>query len=182
MLELHKPFCVWTPLGYGWTIYVSRESHLANDIWTVALEKGGGIVHLRSDQIRALPNGTLDIVDEETPEPQESAKSIQPPLDSPPAESNLSPMKPLLKRLVSWFKTFTQTSPAHDRQETPQKDTGTGTKTRTRKSRRVSVGRKEAAGRDRPKAGRKRPTRHVAPRSDAHSIPKAKRDAGSGNL
>lgn len=64
MLEFQKPFCVWTPLGYGWTIYVCKESHLANDIWTVALEKGGGIVHLRSDQIRALPNGTLDIVDE----------------------------------------------------------------------------------------------------------------------
>jgi hypothetical protein len=70
MLEFQKPFCVWTPLGYGWTIYVCKESHLANDIWTVALEKGGGIVHLRSDQIRALPNGTLDIVDEDKPEPE----------------------------------------------------------------------------------------------------------------
>lgn len=70
MLEFQKPFCVWTPLGYAWTIYVCKESHLANDIWTVALEKGGGIVHLRSDQIRALPNGTLDIVDDEKPEPE----------------------------------------------------------------------------------------------------------------
>ena len=43
---------------------ISRESNLANDIWTVAMEKGGAIVHFRSEQIRALPNGTLDIVED----------------------------------------------------------------------------------------------------------------------
>jgi hypothetical protein len=62
MLELARPFPVKTPLGYGWVIFVSRESNLANDIWTVAMEEGGAIVHFRSEQIRALPNGTLDIV------------------------------------------------------------------------------------------------------------------------
>ena len=178
MLELQKPFCVWTPLGYGWTIYVSRESHLANDIWTVALEKGGGIVHLRSDQIRALPNGTLDIVDEETPEPQVSARSIQPPLDSPPTKPNLSPMKRRLERLVSWFKTFTQTSTAHDREETSKKDPSPGTETGPGESRRSGVGRKKGTGRNRPKAGGKQSARHIAARGDAHSVPQTKRNAG----
>ena len=64
MIELERPFPVKTPLGYGWVIFVSRESNLANDIWTVAMEKGGAIVHFRSEQIRALPNGTLDIVED----------------------------------------------------------------------------------------------------------------------
>jgi hypothetical protein len=61
MLELNKPFPVDTPLGYGWAIIVSRESNLANDIWTVVMERDGAFVHFRSEQIWALPNGTLDI-------------------------------------------------------------------------------------------------------------------------
>ena len=61
MLELQRPFPVQTPIGYGWAIIVSRESGLANDIWTVAMERDGAICHFRSDQISALPNGTLDI-------------------------------------------------------------------------------------------------------------------------
>jgi hypothetical protein len=61
MLELARPFPVQTPIGYGWAIIVSRESGLANDIWTCAMERDGAICHFRSDQISALPNGTLDI-------------------------------------------------------------------------------------------------------------------------
>ena len=61
MLELQRLFPVKTPIGYGWAIIVSRESGLANDIWTVAMERDGAICHFRSDQIFALPNGTLDI-------------------------------------------------------------------------------------------------------------------------
>jgi hypothetical protein len=61
MLELKHPFPVETPIGYGWAIIVSRESNLANDIWTCAMERDGAICHFRSDQISALPNGTLDI-------------------------------------------------------------------------------------------------------------------------
>jgi hypothetical protein len=61
MLELQRPFPVQTPIGYGWAIIVSRESGLANDIWTCAMERDGAICHFRSDQISALPNGTLDI-------------------------------------------------------------------------------------------------------------------------
>jgi hypothetical protein len=61
MLELARPFPVDTPLGYGWAIIVSRESNLANDIWTVVMERDGAFVHFRSEQIWALPNGTLDI-------------------------------------------------------------------------------------------------------------------------
>jgi hypothetical protein len=62
--EFNHPFPVKTPLGYGWVIYVAVQSHLANDIWTVAMEKDGSICHFRSDQIKALPNGTLDIMEE----------------------------------------------------------------------------------------------------------------------
>ena len=61
MLELARPFPVETPIGYGWAIIVSRESNLANDIWTVVMERDGAICHFRSEQIWALPNGTLDI-------------------------------------------------------------------------------------------------------------------------
>jgi hypothetical protein len=61
MLELQRSFPVDTPIGYGWVIIVSRESGLANDIWTCAMERDGAICHFRSDQISALPNGTLDI-------------------------------------------------------------------------------------------------------------------------
>jgi hypothetical protein len=66
MLELNKPFPVDTPLGYGWAIIVSRESNLANDIWTVVMERDGAFVHFRSEQISALPNGTLDITNTNT--------------------------------------------------------------------------------------------------------------------
>jgi hypothetical protein len=66
MLELARPFPVSTPLGYGWAIIVSRESNLANDIWTCAMERGGAICHFRSEQISALPNGTLDITNTNT--------------------------------------------------------------------------------------------------------------------
>lgn len=67
--EFNKPFPVSTPIGYGWVIYVVVQSHLANDLWCVAMEKGGSVCHFRSDQIKVLPNGTLDITDEE-PEPK----------------------------------------------------------------------------------------------------------------
>lgn len=73
MLEFQKPFCVKTPKGYGWVIYVCRESHLANDIWTVAMEDGGAIIHFRSDQIHALPNGTLDITEKQERKPKNAA-------------------------------------------------------------------------------------------------------------
>jgi hypothetical protein len=67
MLELQRPFPVQTPIGYGWAIIVSRESGLANDIWTCAMERDGAVRHFRSDQIFALPNGTLDISTTPTP-------------------------------------------------------------------------------------------------------------------
>ena len=72
--EFSKPFPVKTPIGYGWVIYVAVQSHLANDIWTVAMERGGNICHFRSDQIRALPNGTLDITEEADAEAAVSRK------------------------------------------------------------------------------------------------------------
>jgi len=79
MLEFQKPFCVKTPLGYGWVIYVCRESHLANDIWTVAMEQGGAICHFRSDQVKALPNGTLDIVENAEAAPRRKPPRVRSP-------------------------------------------------------------------------------------------------------
>jgi hypothetical protein len=61
MLELQRQYPVSTPIGYGWVTICSKESGLANDIWTVVMEKDGAHCHFRSDQIFALPNGTLDI-------------------------------------------------------------------------------------------------------------------------
>ena len=61
MLEFSKQFPVMTPHGYGWPIYVESSGGFGNDIWAVALEEGGHVRHYRSDQIKVLPNGTLDI-------------------------------------------------------------------------------------------------------------------------
>jgi hypothetical protein len=61
MLELQRQYPVKTPIGYGWVTICFRESGLANDLWTVVMEKDGAHCHFRSDQIFALPNGTLDI-------------------------------------------------------------------------------------------------------------------------
>ena len=61
MLELQRQYPVSTPIGYGWVTICSKESGLANDLWTVVMEKDGAHCHFRSDQIFALPNGTLDI-------------------------------------------------------------------------------------------------------------------------
>jgi hypothetical protein len=61
MLELQRQYPVRTPIGYGWATICSKESGLANDLWTVVMEKDGAHCHFRSDQIFALQNGTLDI-------------------------------------------------------------------------------------------------------------------------
>jgi hypothetical protein len=61
MLELQRQYPVKTPIGYGWVTICFKESGLANDLWTVVMEKDGAHCHFRSDQIFALPNGTLDI-------------------------------------------------------------------------------------------------------------------------
>jgi hypothetical protein len=61
MLEFKNPIPVITPLGDGYAIYVSNGGTFENDIWTVALEKGGGILHFRSDQLKIHKNGTFDI-------------------------------------------------------------------------------------------------------------------------
>ena len=61
MLELQRQYPVKTPIGYAWVTICFKESGLANDLWTVVMEKDGAHCHFRSDQIFALPNGTLDI-------------------------------------------------------------------------------------------------------------------------
>jgi hypothetical protein len=105
MLELQRPFPVDTPLGYGWAIIVSRESNLANDIWTVVMERDGAFVHFRSEQIWALPNGTLDI--NTTPTPCNTTTTTEePPLSGNqttpkrPSGAALSKLKAAITRLV----------------------------------------------------------------------------------
>ncbi len=61
MLEFKKPIPVITPLGNGYAIYVSNSGSFENDIWTIALEDGGNILHFRSDQIKMHKNATFDI-------------------------------------------------------------------------------------------------------------------------
>ena len=63
MLEFRNPIPVVTPLGSGYAIYVSNSGTFENDIWTIALEDGGKILHFRSDQIKMYKNSTFDIND-----------------------------------------------------------------------------------------------------------------------
>ena len=59
--EFKNPVPVVTPLGEGYAIYVKDGGTWENDIWCVALELGGTIMHFRSDQIRMYLNATFDI-------------------------------------------------------------------------------------------------------------------------
>ena len=61
MLEFKHPLPVVTPKGEGYAIYVSNAGTFENDIWTVALEDGGTILHFRSDQIKMYKNATFNI-------------------------------------------------------------------------------------------------------------------------
>lgn len=61
ILEFKHPLPVVTPLGDGYAIYVVSGGTFENDIFTVALEKGGIVKHFRSDQIKVYQNLTFDI-------------------------------------------------------------------------------------------------------------------------
>ena len=61
MLEFKNPIPVITPMGEGYAIYVTSSGTFENDIWTVAMENGGNILHFRSDQLRMYQNATFDI-------------------------------------------------------------------------------------------------------------------------
>ena len=61
MLEFRTPIPVVTPKGTGYVIYVTNGGTFENDIWTVALEEGGRILHFRTDQIKMFKNATFDI-------------------------------------------------------------------------------------------------------------------------
>jgi hypothetical protein len=64
MLQFFTPIPVITPLGGGYAIYVTNAGTFENDIWTVALESGGSVMHFRSDQIKIYKNSTFDITHE----------------------------------------------------------------------------------------------------------------------
>jgi hypothetical protein len=51
MLQFFTPIPVITPLGGGHAIYATNSGAFENDIWAVALEEGGKIMHFRTDQI-----------------------------------------------------------------------------------------------------------------------------------
>jgi hypothetical protein len=59
--EFTRTLPIETPQGYGWAVYVAVQCGFSNDLWCVALEDGGHLRHYRSDQLRVLRNGTLDI-------------------------------------------------------------------------------------------------------------------------
>ncbi len=61
MMQFNQPIPVVTPAGNGYAIYVVNSGTFENDIWTVALEDGGRILHFRTDQIKIYKNSTFDI-------------------------------------------------------------------------------------------------------------------------
>ena len=61
MLEFKQPIPVITELGEGYAIYATYVGIFENDIWTVALENGGKILHFRSYQVKMYKNSTFDI-------------------------------------------------------------------------------------------------------------------------
>ena len=61
MLQFIQPLPVVTPKGDGYVIYVESGGTFENDIWTVALEEGGDILHFRTDQLKLFKNATFDI-------------------------------------------------------------------------------------------------------------------------
>lgn len=61
MHEFKNPLPVVTPMGDGYAIYVRDGGTWENDIWCVALEADGRIMHFRSDQILMYKNSTFDI-------------------------------------------------------------------------------------------------------------------------
>jgi len=64
MLEFRSPLPVVTSMGSGYAIYVTNSGTFENDIWTIALEDGGKVLHFRSDQIKVYKNATFDIAHE----------------------------------------------------------------------------------------------------------------------
>lgn len=61
MLEFRNPIPVVTPKGCGYAIYVTNGGTFENDIWAVALEHNGSVLHFRTDHIQIAKNGTFDI-------------------------------------------------------------------------------------------------------------------------
>ena len=59
--EFKNPMPVITPMGEGYAIYVRDGGTFENDIWAVALEEGGKILHFRVDQLRIYKNSTFNI-------------------------------------------------------------------------------------------------------------------------
>ena len=64
--EFNNPIPVKTIHGNGYAIYVRDGGTYENDIWCVALCKGGFIRHYRSDQIVMHHNMTFDVTKNET--------------------------------------------------------------------------------------------------------------------
>ena len=62
MLEFSKPIPVVVEGNKdGYALYVTNSGMFENDVWCVALCKGGHIRRYTSDQIRLYVNATFDI-------------------------------------------------------------------------------------------------------------------------
>ena len=59
--EFRQPVPVLTPLGAGYILYVKTSGMWENDIFTVALEADGRLLHFQTSQLRIGRNATFDI-------------------------------------------------------------------------------------------------------------------------
>ena len=66
MLEFKNPIPVITPHGNGYAIYVSNAGTWENDVWCVALCKGGSVRHYLTRDLRIYSNMTFNISKDET--------------------------------------------------------------------------------------------------------------------
>jgi hypothetical protein len=73
MLEFSKPIPVLVEGNKdGYALYVTNSGMFENDVWCVALCKGGYVRHYTSDQIRLYVNATFDIKKDKDDERQDS--------------------------------------------------------------------------------------------------------------
>lgn len=59
--EFRQPVPVLTPLGAGYILYVKTSGMWENDIFTVALESDGRLLHFQTSQLRIGRNATFGI-------------------------------------------------------------------------------------------------------------------------
>jgi hypothetical protein len=59
--EFRQPVPVLTPLGAGYILYVKTSGMWENDIFTVAMESDGQLLHFQTSQLKVWRNETFGI-------------------------------------------------------------------------------------------------------------------------